>query len=88
MASVGLNIPVRIKATMMPIDVKSTGSFSVISKSIAITKITVTSQMAMSSPHRKSKFYRNIKGLYSHPLDFKGWINALSGLSINLYSKT
>lgn len=47
MASLGVKIPVRISATMIPIEVRSTGSFSVINKSIAINKITVTSQMAI-----------------------------------------
>ena len=41
-----------VDLTSIGIVVRSTGSFSVISKSIATTKIRVTSQMPIVFPHR------------------------------------
>jgi hypothetical protein len=52
MASVGVKIPVIVNTTTIPIEVRSTGSFSVINKSIATTIIRVTSQMVIVFPHR------------------------------------
>ena len=51
MASAGAQIPLTANTTMIPIEVRSTGSFSVISKYIAKIKIRVTSQMAIVFPH-------------------------------------
>jgi hypothetical protein len=52
MASVGVKMPVIVNTTTIPIEVKSTGSFSVINKIIATTKIRVTSQINIFLPHR------------------------------------
>jgi hypothetical protein len=51
MASVGVKIPVVVNTTTIPIEVKSTGNFSVINKSIATIKIRVTSQINIFLPH-------------------------------------
>ncbi len=51
MASLGAKIPLRTSATIMPMEVRSTGSFSVTNRIMATIKIAVTSQISILNPH-------------------------------------
>ena len=51
MASLGAKIPLTTSTTMIPMEVRSTGSFSVTSRIMATTKVMVTSQISILGPH-------------------------------------